>query len=137
MWIQLLNSREGAGEGRQQETTKISAGVKAMAKELNVPVIVLSQLSRAPEQRDKEAKPRLSDLRDSGSIEQDADVVLLLRRPCKYPGSKDSDQLNLAVVDVAKNRNGATGEVNLNFDGNVTRFSDYAYGPDRDNPAAL
>ena len=136
-YLQLLNSREGAGEGRQQETTKISAGIKAMAKELGVPVIVLSQLSRAPEQRDKEAKPRLSDLRDSGSIEQDADVVLLLRRPCKYPGSKDSDQLNLAVVDVAKNRNGATGEVNLNFDGNITRFSDYAFGPDRDNPAAL
>ena len=100
-------------------------------------MIVLSQLSRAPEQRDKEAKPRLSDLRDSGSIEQDADVVLLLRRPCKYPGSPDSDQPNLAIVDVAKNRNGATGEVNLNFDGNVTRFSDYAYGIDRENPAAL
>ena len=136
-YLQLLNSREGSDEGRQQETTKISAGIKAMAKELNVPVIVLSQLSRAPEQRDKAAKPRLSDLRDSGSIEQDADVVLLLRRPCKYPGSPDSDQPNLAVVDVAKNRNGATGEVNLNFDGNVTRFSDYAYAVDRENPAAL
>ena len=136
-YLQLLNSREGSDEGRQQETTKISAGIKAMAKELNVPVLVLSQLSRAPEQRDKAAKPRLSDLRDSGSIEQDADVVLLLRRPCKYPGSPDSDQPNLAVVDVAKNRNGATGEVNLNFDGNVTRFSDYAYSVDRENPAAL
>jgi replicative DNA helicase len=136
-YLQLLNSREGSDEGRQQETTKISAGIKAMAKELNVPVLVLSQLSRAPEQRDKAAKPRLSDLRDSGSIEQDADVVLLLRRPCKYPGSPDSDQPNLAVVDVAKNRNGATGEVNLNFDGNVTRFSDYAYAVDRENPAAL
>ena len=136
-YLQLLNSREGSDEGRQQETTKISAGIKAMAKELNVPVLVLSQLSRAPEQRDKAAKPRLSDLRDSGSIEQDADVVLLLRRPCKYPGSSDSDQPNLAVVDVAKNRNGATGEVNLNFDGNVTRFSDYAYAVDRENPAAL
>ena len=118
-YLQLLNSREGSDEGRQQETTKISAGIKAMAKELNVPVIVLSQLSRAPEQRDKAAKPRLSDLRDSGSIEQDADMVLLLRRPCKYPGSPDSDQPNLAIVDVAKNRNGATGEVNLNFDGNA------------------
>ena len=136
-YLQLLNSREGSDEGRQQETTKISAGIKAMAKELDVPVIVLSQLSRAPEQRDKAAKPRLSDLRDSGSIEQDADVVMLLRRPCKYPGSPDSDQPNLAIVDVAKNRNGATGEVNLNFDGNVTRFSDYAYGIDRENPASL
>ena len=136
-YLQLLNSREGSDEGRQQETTKISAGIKAMAKELNVPVLVLSQLSRAPEQRDKSAKPRLADLRDSGSIEQDADVVLLLRRPCKYPGSPDSDQPNLAIVDVAKNRNGATGEVNLNFDGNVTRFSDYAYSVDRENPAAL
>ena len=133
-YLQLLGSREAQGEGRQLETTKISAGIKAMAKELDVPVIVLSQLSRDAEKRDKESRPRLSDLRDSGSIEQDADVVLLLRRPCKYPGSRGSEIPNLAIVDVAKNRNGATGEVNLNFEDSLTRFSNYL-GGDVDNPA--
>ncbi len=135
-YLQLLNAREAQGEGRQLETTKISAGVKAMAKELDVPVIVLSQLSRDSEKRDKEARPRLSDLRDSGSIEQDADVVMLLRRPCKNPGSTGSEIPNLAVVDVAKNRNGATGEVNLNFEDRLTRFSNYIAGGDFDSPAA-
>jgi replicative DNA helicase len=71
-----------------------------MAKELNVPVIVLSQLSRSPEQRDKSGKPKLSDLRDSGAIEQDADVVMMLRRPCKYEGAEHSDDKTLAIVDV-------------------------------------
>ena len=135
-YLQLLGAREAQGEGRQLETTKISAGVKAMAKELDVPVIVLSQLSRDSEKRDKEARPRLSDLRDSGSIEQDADVVMLLRRPCKNPGSTGSEIPNLAVVDVAKNRNGATGEVNLNFEDTLTRFSNYIAGGEFDNPAA-
>ena len=135
-YLQLLGAREAQGEGRQLETTKISAGVKAMAKELDVPVIVLSQLSRDSEKRDKEARPRLSDLRDSGSIEQDADVVMLLRRPCKNPGSTGSEIPNLAVVDVAKNRNGATGEVNLNFEDSLTRFSNYLAGGEFDNPAA-
>lgn len=98
-----------------------------MAKELNVPVIVLSQLSRGPEQRgDKTHKPKLSDLRDSGAIEQDADVALLLRRPCKAPGDPEANDLTLAIVDVAKHRNGPTGEVRLNFDGDTTRFSDRA-----------
>ena len=135
-YLQLLNAREAQSEGRQLETTKISAGIKAMAKELDVPVIVLSQLSRDSEKRDKEARPRLSDLRDSGSIEQDADVVMLLRRPCKNPGSTGSEIPNLAVVDVAKNRNGATGEVNLNFEDRLTRFSNYLAGADFDSPAA-
>jgi replicative DNA helicase len=127
-YLQLLNCREVARQGRQQETAAISAQIKAMAKELKVPVIVLSQLSRAPEQRvgEKTGKPKLSDLRDSGAIEQDADVVLLLRRPCKYPGDKDAADLNLAIVDVAKHRNGPTGEARLNFDEKFTRFTDRA-----------
>jgi replicative DNA helicase len=95
-----------------------------MAKELKVPVIVLSQLSRAPEQRDKEGKPKLSDLRDSGAIEQDADVVMMLRRPSYYPGSEGSEDERLSVVDVCKQRNGPTGEILLNFDRDYTRFSD-------------
>ena len=125
-YLQLMNCREYAKQGRQLETSAISAQVKSMAKELNIPVIVLSQLSRAPDQRqgDKTGKPRLSDLRDSGAIEQDADVVMLLRRPCKYPDDKEAADLTLAIVDVAKHRNGPTGEVRLNFEDKFTQFSD-------------
>ncbi|MDD5708050.1 MAG: replicative DNA helicase, partial [Kiritimatiellae bacterium] len=129
-YLQLLHCREYAKQGRQLETAAISGHLKAMAKELKIPVMVLSQLSRAPDQRvgDRTGKPRLSDLRDSGAIEQDADVVLLLRRPCKYPGDKESDDLRLAIVDVAKHRNGPTGEVRLDFDDKFTRFYDRADG---------
>lgn len=127
-YLQMLHYPEKAREGRQQEVAAISSQLKGMAKELGVPVLVLSQLSRAPETRDKKGIPKLSDLRDSGSIEQDADVVLLLRRPIK---NKD-DPLNnaqdprLAIVDVAKHRNGATGEVEMNFEDEHTRFFDRA-----------
>jgi len=124
-YLQLCNCREYAKQGRQIETSQISGQIKAMAKELNVPVIVLSQLSRANEKRsDRSEKPRLSDLRDSGAIEQDADVVLLLRRPCRISGDEESNDLTLAIVDVAKHRNGPTGEVRLNFEDQTTRFSD-------------
>ena len=126
-YLQLCNCREFAKQGRQIETSQISGQIKAMAKELNLPVIVLSQLSRAPEQRgDKSNRPKLSDLRDSGAIEQDADVALLLRRPCKAPGSEESEDMRLAIVDVAKHRNGPTGEVRLDFDDSLTRFGDRA-----------
>lgn len=123
-YLQLLNSREYAVQGRQLETAHISSNMKAMAKELNIPVLVLSQLSRAPEQRDKSGKPKLSDLRDSGAIEQDADVVLMLRRPCKYPGDEEYADTRLAIVDVAKHRNGPTGEVRLDFIDEYTTFED-------------
>ncbi len=130
-YLQLLNCREYARQGRQLETSAISSNLKSMAKELQVPVLVLSQLSRAPEQRTgNEGRPKLSDLRDSGAIEQDADVVLMLRRPCKYPGSDRSDDETLAIVDVAKHRNGKTGEVELNFEDRYTRFRDRAMGVD-------
>jgi len=121
-YLQLCHSREAAKQGPYIEISQISSQIKAMAKELNVPVIVLSQLSRAPEQRG--GKPKLSDLRDSGAIEQDADVVLLLRRPCKIEGAEGSEDERLAIVDVAKHRNGPTGEVRLNFSEQVTRFED-------------
>lgn len=128
-YLQIMNCRELARQGRQQETSAISANIKAMAKELKIPVLVLSQLSRNPENRgDKAAKPKLSDLRDSGAIEQDADVVLLLRRPCRNPGGEEAEDLNLAIVDVAKHRNGPTGVVRLNFDETLTRFHDRADG---------
>lgn len=124
-YLQLLSYREFAQQGQQVMVAKISGEIKAMAKELNVPVLVLSQLSRNPEQRGGDEKPKNSDLRDSGAIEQDADVILLLRRPC-FMGSRvpEHDDRLLAIVDVSKNRNGATGEVRLNFDGATTRFKD-------------
>jgi len=137
-YLQLLNCREFARQGRQLETAAVSSNLKAMAKELKVPVLVLSQLSRAPEQRgDKSAKPKLSDLRDSGAIEQDADVVLLLRRPARNPSDPDHDDKTLAIIDVAKHRNGPTGEVRLNFEDTLTRFNDRAEtGSDDGEPVA-
>lgn len=132
-YLQLMNYNRFAREGRQRETAAISQALKGMAKELNVPVIVISQLSRNPESRDRKAVPRLSDLRDSGAIEQDADVVLLLRRPCIYDKS-DADA-RLAIVDVAKHRNGQIGEVRMDFDATLTRFSDRREGEDDVVPA--
>ncbi len=126
-YLQLLNCREMSRQGRQLEIAAVSGHLKAMAKELKVPVLVLSQLSRAPEQRgDKTAKPKLSDLRDSGAIEQDADVVLLLRRPSRIPGDPETTDKLLAIVDIAKNRNGPIGEVRMNFEDSLTRFADRA-----------
>ena len=124
-YLQLCCCREGARQSRQIEVSMISQQIKAMAKELKVPVIVLSQLSRANEQRgDKEEKPKLSDLRDSGAIEQDADVVFLLRRPSRNSNDPESQDQTLAYVDIAKNRNGETGEVKMNFIREWTRFLD-------------
>lgn len=122
-YLQLLNHREFAQQGQQVMVSKISGEIKAMAKELDLPVLVLSQLSRANEQRGGDEKPKNSDLRDSGAIEQDADVIMLLRRP-SFMSSKvpEHDDRMLAIVDVSKNRNGATGEVRLDFDGSITRF---------------
>ncbi len=132
-YLQLLNCREYAHQGRQLETSAISSNIKSMAKELNVPVMVLSQLSRAPEQRsssDGQGRPKLSDLRDSGAIEQDADVVMMLRRPCKYPGTEGCEDDRLAIVEIVKQRNGPTGEVFLNFEDRFTRFRDRSHGVD-------
>jgi replicative DNA helicase len=122
-YLQLMNYSKFARDGRQRETMAISGAVKAMAKELQVPVIVLSQLSRATEGRGDNV-PKLSDLRDSGAIEQDADVVLLLYRPSYYKHGDDRNTDNLAIVDVAKFRHGSTGEVRMNFMREYTRFED-------------
>jgi replicative DNA helicase len=128
-YLQLLHAKEYARQGRQLETAYISGNLKAMAKELAMPVFVLSQLSRAPEQRSETGKPKLSDLRDSGAIEQDADVVCMLRRPCKYESDEEHGDDTLAIVDIAKNRNGPTGEVRLNFEDEYMRFTDRAQSP--------
>lgn len=125
-YLQMMSFPQFGREGRQRETAAISGSLKAMAKELRVPVLVLSQLSRAPETRGELGIPRLSDLRDSGSIEQDADVVLLLRRPCKYPNDENHEDQRLAVVEIAKHRNGPTGVVKLDFEEDYTRFGSRA-----------
>jgi replicative DNA helicase len=107
-----------------QQVTEISRSLKNLARELEVPVLALSQLSRAVEQRG--GKPRLSDLRDSGSIEQDADVVMFIHREDKI--NADSGRPNIAEIMIEKHRNGPTGKVELYFDGEKTTFLDIEKG---------
>src|SRR5258708_6001043 len=110
-------------ESRQQQISEISRGIKAVARELNIPVIALSQLNRASEGRDGH-RPRMSDLRESGSIEQDADVIALLHREDYYRMSEpDFQPDNIAEVIIAKQRNGPTGTVKLTFQTPPTRFT--------------
>ena len=117
-YLQLMEAG-GQTENRTLEISKISRGLKAMAKELDVPVIALSQLSRAPEQRTNH-RPILSDLRESGAIEQDADVVLFLYRDEYY--NPDSEDRGIGEVIIAKHRNGPTGTVKLVYKGENTKF---------------
>jgi replicative DNA helicase len=125
-YLQLMNLGSGRTESRQQEITAISRYLKALARELDVPVMVLSQLNRAPEGREGH-KPRMSDLRESGSIEQDADVVMLLHREDYYHrGQEDYEPDNTAEVIIAKQRNGPTGTVKLTFREKITRFENAA-----------
>ena len=118
-YLQLM-SGYGRVENRTQEISGISRGLKALAKELHVPVLALSQLSRAPEQRQGDHKPQLSDLRESGSIEQDADVVMFIYREEVYRRSEEN--AGLAELIISKQRNGPTGIVNLAFLREFTRF---------------
>ncbi|MEA3226334.1 MAG: replicative DNA helicase, partial [Planctomycetota bacterium] len=121
-YLQLMHLGSGRTESRQQEITTISRYLKALARELDLPVIVLSQLNRSPEGRENH-KPRMSDLRESGSIEQDADVVMLLHREDYYHrGETDYEPNNTAELIIAKQRNGPTGTVNLIFMEKTTRF---------------
>ena len=125
-YLQLM-SQPGA-ESRQQEVSNISRGIKALARELRVPVVCLSQLNRASESREGH-RPRMSDLRESGSIEQDADVILMLHREDYYhKGEEDYEDTNVAEVIIAKQRNGPTGPVKLQFHGGTTRFHNLAPG---------
>ena len=130
-YLQLMtsagNNRRGGGENRQQVVSDISRMLKIMAKELNVPVICLSQLSRANEKRD-DKRPMLSDLRESGAIEQDADIVLFLYRDDYY--NEESDKHNIAECIIAKNRHGETGKVELRWMPEYTMFAtlDNRYG---------
>ena len=130
-YIQLMAGSKRT-DSRVQEVSEISRGLKAMARELDVPVIALSQLSRAPEQR-PDRRPQLSDLRESGSIEQDADLVMFLYRPEYYHGATDKDGNSIegkAELMVAKQRNGPTGKIDLFFHKAYTRFDSVARGPE-------
>ncbi|MDW3211087.1 MAG: replicative DNA helicase [Reichenbachiella sp.] len=130
-YLQLMSgdsSKSGGGAGnREQEIASISRALKGIAKELNVPVIALSQLSRAVETRGGDKRPQLSDLRESGSIEQDADMVMFLYRPEYYDITEDEDGLPTAgtgEVIIAKHRNGSLENVKLKFIGRFTKFAD-------------
>jgi replicative DNA helicase len=127
-YLQLMREPEYS-ENRVQEICAISRSLKALAKELRVPVVSLSQLSRAPEQRGGESRrPQLSDLRESGAIEQDADVVLFIYRPEMYAKDETEreDLRGQAEVIIGKQRNGPTGTVKLYFHSQYTRFDNYS-----------
>jgi len=129
-YLQLLRSTSRrAQDNRQIEISEISAGIKSLAKELNIPIIVIAQLNRQPDARAKEGgRPRLSDLRESGSIEQDADVVGLLVRSEYYETDEEAKQEKAGEAEliIAKQRNGPTGDVPLTFLKEYTRFENRA-----------
>ena len=122
-YLQLVQGSNKKGGSREQEISEISRSLKILAKEINVPVIALSQLSRAPEQR-PDHRPMLSDLRESGAIEQDADIVMFLYRDDYY--NEDSEKKNIAEVIIAKHRAGSTGTVELAWLGSYTKFANLA-----------
>ena len=124
-YIQLIQGSGKKNASREQEISEISRSLKILAKELNVPVIALSQLSRAVEQR-PDHRPMLSDLRESGAIEQDADIVMFLYRDDYY--NKDSEEKDISEVIIAKHRGGSTGTVKLLWMGNYTKFVNLAKG---------
>jgi len=123
-YLQLMSGR-GRFENRNQEISTLSRGLKLLAKELNVPMLVLSQLSRAPETRQGDHRPQLSDLRESGSIEQDADLVLFIFREEVYKRDRE-DLHGMAELLVSKQRNGPTGKVDLVFLHSLTKFENRA-----------
>jgi replicative DNA helicase len=137
-YLQLMTGSVGAAqkkfENRTQEVSAVSRGLKALAKEMKVPVIALSQLSRASEQRGGDKKPMLSDLRESGSIEQDADVVAFIHRDSYYNkdenGEEDPESKGKAEIIIAKQRNGPTGSVHLAYLSDYTRFENLQPGGD-------
>lgn len=122
-YLQLMSGSRKNVESRQQEVSEISRSLKALARELNVPIIALSQLSRAADSR-TDHRPILSDLRESGAIEQDADVVMFIYRDEYY--NKDSEKKNIAEINIAKQRNGSTGTIELIWLGQYTKFANKA-----------
>ena len=120
-YIQLITGSGRSSDNRQQEVSEISRSLKALARELQVPVVALSQLSRLVEQRSGN-KPMLSDLRESGSLEQDADIVLFLYRESYYKREEEEKQTEVTEIIIAKHRNGATGSINIAFERNINAF---------------
>jgi len=113
---------------REQEVSTISRGLKAIAKELDIPIIALSQLNRSVEMRSGDKRPQLSDLRESGAIEQDADLVIFIHRAEKYGITEDSEgnsTLGLAEIIIAKHRNGAITDVKLKFRNELAKFEEF------------
>jgi len=138
-YLQLLHSTARRAENRQQEIADISNGLKALAKELQVPIIVLAQLNRELEKREPGAKPRLSDLRESGSIEQDADLVGLLyrdKRDDDDDGGVEQDAVPVNLL-IAKQRNGPTGDIPLTFLRSITRFESASKVSNEDLPTDI
>lgn len=134
-YLQLMRGDQGGN--REQEIASISRALKGIAKELNVPVLALSQLSRGVETRGGDKRPQLSDLRESGSIEQDADIVIFLYRPEYYKITVDEEGMptqGVGEVIVAKHRNGSTGTAKLKFIGKFTKFADFDSPSMGDNP---
>jgi replicative DNA helicase len=132
-YLQLMRAPEKA-ENRVQEISEISRSLKALARELETPVVALSQLSRATEQRGGDRRPILSDLRESGAIEQDADLVIFIHRPEMYKPPEEARAEGLegkAEVIVCKQRNGHTGTVELYFHKAFTRFDDHTNRPEQ------
>jgi len=128
-YLQLMQSMSGSGkrnENRVQEISEISRNLKSLARELNVPVLALAQLSRAVESRQSKV-PQLSDLRESGSIEQDSDIVMFIYRDDVY--NPETERKNIADIIVAKHRNGPVGEISLYFQASQTRFHDLELTP--------
>ncbi len=126
-YLQLM-AVKGRIESRNQEISQISRGLKSVAKELNLPLISLSQLSRRPEQRTGDHRPQLADLRESGSIEQDADLVAFIYRDEVY--NKETEEKGIAEIIIAKQRNGPIGDFKLVFRNDITKFFNYEPAPD-------
>ena len=124
-YIQLIMGSGRNNENRQQEVSEISRSLKALAREMQVPVIALSQLSRLVERRE-DKRPMLSDLRESGALEQDADIVMFLYRDEYYQKEKSDDKQVKAEIDIAKHRNGPTGKFELAFDLKINAFYNIA-----------
>ena len=125
-YLQLMTAGSDVKGNREQEVSTISRNLKAIAKEINVPIIALSQLNRSVESRDGK-RPQLSDLRESGAIEQDADMVMFIHRPEYYGITQDTDGnslLGVAEIIIAKHRNGSVGDVQLAFKASLAKFCD-------------
>ena len=134
-YLQLMQPATARRDGnRAVEVGEISRGLKVLGKEMNMPVLALSQLSRSIEQRGGKKRPMLSDLRESGSIEQDADIVMFIDRSMNEQEAESRDRLPLGEAEliVAKHRNGATKDIRLSFEAEFTRFGDYT-GSDYDD----